>query len=209
MSDRLGINGYCGQYFTDTGDGVRLHDIVNGQPIQPGLPAPSVLEDDCSRQGVEYLHHLGKKEIRIELVLGLHGSEERFKDIACQKAETLLSAVAVGVEMRWRSDVEKPTLGTSTLLPAKAGGFGDFHAAELRYLQEIGKPIFPCDSREGSKLSLATKEAWQLVTVEPDSPIEKKTRNRVRVIANAAVQATRHWAMLAQFGYWLSTLDKQ
>lgn len=209
MPNRLGIETYCGQYFIDAKEGAGLCDIVNGEPIRPGHPAQSVLEDGSLRQGIDYLHHLRSRDINIDLILGLHGSRERFEDISSQRKEVLLGAVAVGVEMRWQSNARKPTLKTTTLLPARAGGLAGFHEAELTYLQDINKPILPCDTQKDSPVSLAIQEAWRLVDMQPQPDLTETVRNRVRVLAYAAIQATRHWAMLGQFGYWLSTLDEQ
>ena len=207
MPDRLSVEAYCGQYFIYSDEGVRLRDIVNGEPIRSGHPAPSVLEDSVLSHGIEYLHYLRERDINIDLVLGLHGNKERFDDILIQRKEVLLGATAVGVEMNWLSNADKPTLETATLQPAKIGGLADFHETELTYLRGINKPILPCDARVGSLAYLAIQDAWQLVDMQPRPDIGERVRNRVRVLAYAAIQTTRHWAMLGQFGYWLSNLD--
>ena len=178
-----------------------------------------MLSNPVTGQGLEFLSSLGRSgRVTVELVLAYHGEARDFTDIVEQYGDILESAPVIGIEADWRyrtvptTTPLSPSLSSVVVDMCDSGGRAEFQATQLSWLADHNKVVLPSDCfAQEDALGAAMQHAWDLYQnatddeAETDAPI----RNAIRVIADRCLQATRQWAILGQFGYWLHQADEQ
>ncbi len=196
-----------GKYFRRIPEGVQLLDLLTAEPLEPNQPPPSLLENPVTLVGFRQLEEFGREGGTVRLVLGGHGVEQDFVDMAEQHSEVLGMAPVVGIEADWHRAQPRTTLphfSEVTVRVAEAAGRAEFQQAQLRWLQDQQKLVLPCDYSHDDELYRAMLEAYdQYREVSKNKAMDTEIRNMSRVILNGAVQVTRQWAIVGQFGYWL------
>ena len=207
-----------GMHFVFVPGGVRFLDLLTHELFEPSQPPPSVLDNPITGQGLEFLSSLGRSgRVTVELVLAYHGEARDFTDIVEQYGDI------PGVRARYRDRGRlaiphspdatplSPSLSSVVVDMCDSGGRAEFQATQLSWLADHNKVVLPSDCfAQEDTLGAAMQHAWDLhQNATDDEATDAPTRNAIRVIAEGCHQATRQWAILGQFGYWLRQADEQ